>query len=876
MTYADAARLVALRGDAMQKMAPGGMLSVVCGEEEARAFCGEGVELAALNSPTVTVLAGPNAVLDALEARLAKQGLKSKRLRTSHAFHSAMMEPAVAAMREAIRGTRLSAPQRTIVSTVTGRVLTAVEAQDKEYWARQLRETVRFSAALDALSAMPPVVALEVGPGTALATLALQHEQSARLPVRAALPGAGAEETAETELLAAIGHCWVHGAAVEWEREWPAPHPRRVALPTYPFERTRHWVDIAPSAAVEARAGAAAPDASVEARIVAVLEDTSGFDLKSASRDAAFSELGFDSLLLTQVSTALRRAFGVEVSFRVLLEEATNIAALSARLATAVPATATAAAPAPKKTQHTPGTRITREPASAHSLQPAQRAFIEKLISEYVAATSASKAFTQQHRKRLADPRTVSGFNPLWKEMVYPIVTDRSKGSRVWDVDGREYIDFINGFGPIFFGHSPDFVTEAVLRQIESGIETGPQSPLAGEVAELFCEMTGNERVAFANTGSEGVIAALRLARTVTGREKVVMFEGAYHGIIDEVIVRAGRDGVGLPASPGVPRSHTANMIVLPYGTDESLARVRALAPELAAVIVEPVQSRHPGLVPVEFLRELRAITAASESALIFDEVVTGFRVHPGGVQALFDIRADLAVYGKVVAGGYPIGLLGGRARFLDALDGGDWQYGDDSIPEVGVTFFAGTFVRHPVALAAAKAVLLRLRREGPALQEGVAARTTKLVGDLRSYFASIRANVTIEGFSSYFYLAVGPDEPYGSLLFYMMRLAGIHAWEFRPAFVTTAHTDADLNAYKAAVIRAVTQLVRAGLLRGDVAALDRVAAGPGTTPPVPGARLGKDRDGMPAWFVPDPEREGRFLQVEGAESADSDSSGRP
>src|SRR5205823_14530938 len=144
-------------------------------------------------------------------------------------------------------------------------------------------------------------------------------------------------------------------------------------------------------------------------------------------------------------------------------------------------------------------------------------------------------------------------------------------------------------------------------------------------------------------------------------------------------------------------------MVVLDYGTEQSLEWIRQNANDLAAVIVEPVQSRHPALQPVEFLKEVRKITQESGTALIFDEVVTGFRVHPGGCQALFGIRADLATYGKVVAGGMPIGVLAGKSQFMDALDGVAWQFGDDSYPSVGVTFFAGTFVRHPLTLAAVK-----------------------------------------------------------------------------------------------------------------------------------------------------------------------------
>jgi glutamate-1-semialdehyde aminotransferase len=303
-------------------------------------------------------------------------------------------------------------------------------------------------------------------------------------------------------------------------------------------------------------------------------------------------------------------------------------------------------------------------------------------------------------------------------------------------------------------------------------------------------------------------------------------------------------------------------MIVLPYGTPETLETIRRMAPEIAAILVETVQSRHPGLQPVEFIRELRTITEQSGTALVFDEVVTGFRTHPGGMQALLNIRADMAVYGKVVAGGYPIGLLAGKSRFLDALDGGQWNYGDDSIPEVGVTFFAGTFVRHPVALAAMKAVMLRLKEEGPQLQAGLGDKTTRLCSEIREFLSAINANVTIEEYTSYFYLSVGSGEPYGSLLFYLMRLHGVHAWEFRPQFITTSHSDADLALFRNAVIKSVSELVAHGLLSGDAVALQRLSKAEANTPPVEGARLGKDQDGMPAWFIPDPDRPGKFRQV--------------
>ena len=325
----------------------------------------------------------------------------------------------------------------------------------------------------------------------------------------------------------------------------------------------------------------------------------------------------------------------------------------------------------------------------------------------------------------------VNGFRPLTKEITYQIVVNRSKGSRLWDIDGNEYVDVLNGFGMNLFGWRPDFINEALHAQLDQGYEIGPQHALTGEVSQLICELTGFDRVGLCNTGSEAVMAAMRIARTVTGRDTVVLFSGSYHGTFDEVLVRAGRDHRGMPAAPGILPGMFGEVRVLDYGTPESLEFIRANAGDLAAVLVETVQSRRPDFQPREFLREVRAITEAAGTCLIFDEVITGFRSHLRGIQAVFGIRADLATYGKVIGGGMPIGVVAGKREFMDALDGGPWQYGDDSIPTVGVTYFAGTFVRHPLALAAAKASLEHLKRAGPGLQEQLNLTTAAMADEL-------------------------------------------------------------------------------------------------------------------------------------------------
>ncbi len=517
---------------------------------------------------------------------------------------------------------------------------------------------------------------------------------------------------------------------------------------------------------------------------------------------------------------------------------------------------------------HGPGAKIQKSIDTTLSAE--QQVALKQIIARYTARTQESKRQAQEHRRYLADPRTVSGFTPSLKEMVYPIVTDRSAGSKLWDVDGNEYVDLTNGFGLNFFGWNPDFVKEAVIAQMEKGIEIGPQTPLAGKVAKLITEFTGMDRVSFCNTGSEAVMATLRLARTVTGRDLVVTFAGDYHGTFDEVLYRPGPNLKTLSAAPGILSSMFENLLVLDYGTPEALEILRNRADDVAAVLVEPVRSRDPDLQPKEFLHEVRRITQQSETALIFDEVVTGFRVHPGGAQAYFGIQADLATYGKVIGGGLPIGIVAGKAEYMDALDGGFWQFGDDSIPEVGVTFFAGTFVRHPMALAAAEAVLTKLKEGGAQLQQSLADKVSTFATHLNQHFEYVGAPVKISHFTSFFYVTYPHDAPHAELLFYLLRGKGVHIWDHRPCFFTLAHTEADIELVTQAFKDCVAELQAAGLLpsRGSSTPDKFESNGNGRSnrnqPPQPGARLGRDPEGNPAWYIADPERPGKYLQVGG------------
>ena len=990
MTLEDALPLVALRGRLMQELPRGSMLSVRLAEAELRPLLPDEISIAAVNGPALTVASGPDEAIHTLEKDLQGRGVMCRHLHTSHAFHSSMVEPIVAPLRERLRTLRLLPPTLPYVSCVTGTWIKETEATSPDYWARHARETVRFADGITTISSQEPAaLLLEVGPGNVLSTLALQTLQGEkRRPVATSLQDSARETSDRACMLEALGRLWAHGVEPVWSALQAQPARRVALLPTYPFERKRFWIEAppksrgaaAPSMAAEVPVTAVAPASQsntilpakgnttalsqgnsarpaqdnamtqspsnthileLSTAIAGILEGLSGTAPESITAPVTFLEMGYDSLFLTQVAQKIQSQMKVKITFRQLLAQYSTIPTLAAFLAEKVPpsaqpkatpvsaaqvitsAASTAAATptmAPTASVAAPGTQwvaaspaatgameslfrdqlnamsqlmaqqfellrsvgiatpgqppagmspavvaapsaaqppasTAAAPAAAATTVPAegtqpsrfavfnpkstsslselsaeQRRHIDDLTARYTRKTAGSKLYTQEHRGALADPRAASGFRREWKELVYPIVSDHCKGSKIWDIDGNEYVDLVNGFGQTAFGHSPDFVVHAVQEQLQRGFAIGPQADLAGKVAQLFCELTGNDRMTFCNTGSEAVMAAMRIARTVTGREKIVIFNGDYHGQFDEVLVKGvqkpGAEPRSTPVAPGIPASAVQNMIVLDYATPASLQWVRDNVDDLAAVIVEPVQSRHPSLQPFEFLREIRKITAAAGTAFVMDEVVTGFRTHPGGMQALAGVRADLATYGKVVGGGLPIGILAGSKDFMDALDGGTWRFGDDSIPEVGVTFFAGTFVRHPLAVAAAYAVLQFLKAEGGQLQEKLAARTAQLAADLNALFNRYGIGTKLETFSSWFYFNIHNEHPLASLLFYHLRLRGVHIQDGFPCFLTTAHSEADFKVIYDAFAESVAELNAAGILgKSPAAAGSRVAA---------------------------------------------------
>jgi glutamate-1-semialdehyde 2,1-aminomutase len=468
------------------------------------------------------------------------------------------------------------------------------------------------------------------------------------------------------------------------------------------------------------------------------------------------------------------------------------------------------------------------------------------IVAEYVRRTPGSKRIAAENRKVLADKSSIGmAFSSEVKEAFYPIVAERAEGAYLWDVDGNHYVDILMGLGTNLFGHNPAFIREAVAERLEKGFPIGPQSALSGETAALYCKLTGMDRITFSNTGTEAVMTALRIARTATGRDKVVIFTNSYHGHADPVLSKASRleyirrgaiartAGGRLeaahpllkrlqfsrahPSALGIPRSVSRDVIVLDYGNLRSLDILRRKAGSIAAVLVEPVQSRMPELQPREFLQTLREVTARAGTALIFDEMITGFRIHPAGAQAYFGVEADIATYSKIAGGGLPLSIVAGRGRFMDTIDGGHWSFGDDSAPQTPTTFFAGTYCRHPLALAAARATALHLIEAGAALQEGLTARTTAMIARLNEDAAKLGLPITYTSFGSFFGIALTQSkisQRAVSLLSLLLLAQGVHLrGGDRGGFLSTAHSDADIEHIREAFTGGLQTLAGLGLL---------------------------------------------------------------
>ena len=379
-----------------------------------------------------------------------------------------------------------------------------------------------------------------------------------------------------------------------------------------------------------------------------------------------------------------------------------------------------------------------------------------------------------------------------------PIYMARGKGSQLTDVDGRNFIDYVLSWGPLILGHCHPEVMEALVRVLETGTSFGTCTSAEVELAERIAEAYPSmERVRLVNSGTEATMSALRLARAATGRDKILKFEGCYHGHGDSLLVKAG-SGVatlGLPDSPGVPRALAELTITVPFNDIAALEEAfGAHRNGLAAVILEPVVGNMGCVAPARgFLERLRSLTAEQGTVLIFDEVMTGFRVAYGGAQELYRINPDLTTLGKIIGGGLPVGAYGGKAALMD------------QVAPSGPVYQAGTLSGNPLAVTAGLKTLEVLRRPGS--YEKLEAISSAIVEGLRREAQSKGVPVTVNRVGSMFTVfftsnavtdyagAKTSDTKRFAAFFRALLDRGVYfpPAQFEAAFVSLAHSDEDV-----------------------------------------------------------------------------------
>ena len=393
-----------------------------------------------------------------------------------------------------------------------------------------------------------------------------------------------------------------------------------------------------------------------------------------------------------------------------------------------------------------------------------------------------------------------------------PFFVARGEGARIWDVDGKEYIDYVGSWGPAILGHAPKVVVDALREAATRGLSFGIPNPLEVEMAALICGwMPSIEKVRMVNSGTEATMSCIRLARAFTRRDKIIKFDGCYHGHVDALLVKAGSGALtyGQPSSAGVPPAFVDLTISLPFNDPELLRKAfRENKNEIAAVILEPIPA-NAGLyfAKEKFLSVLREECTRNGALLIFDEVISGFRVARGGAQEIYGVKPDLTALGKVIGGGLPVGAFGGRAEIMDQLS-----------PD-GPVYQAGTLSGNPLAMAAGLVQLHELERiNGWKLLDELGAQFEKLV---LNAIGKAKLDITFHRLGSMFcsFFAAGPivdlagaqrsDLKMFARFFHACLERGVYfaPSQFETGFISTAHTAEDIDRTGAVVREAFAEL---------------------------------------------------------------------
>jgi glutamate-1-semialdehyde 2,1-aminomutase len=381
-----------------------------------------------------------------------------------------------------------------------------------------------------------------------------------------------------------------------------------------------------------------------------------------------------------------------------------------------------------------------------------------------------------------------------------PIFIKKASGSKIYDVDENEFIDYIGSWGPHIFGHNPSFIKEALLNAIEKGTSFGAPTELEVKIAKLITELVPSvEMVRMVNSGTEATMSAVRAARGYTDKEKIIKFEGCYHGHADFFLIKAGSGALtlGVPTSPGVTKGNAADTLIADYNNIESVKKIiLANKNEVAAVIIEVIVG-NMGVVKAdeEFIKELRTICYEEKIVLIIDEVMTGFRVAPGGAQEILGTKADLSTFGKIIGGGLPVGAFGGKKEIME------------TVAPAGPVYQAGTLSGNPLAMTVGYEALSFLK-DHPNLYDELEEKSSYLENGIKENLKKLNRKLILNRVGSMLTLfftekevtdfrsAVKSDTKLYGQYFHEMLKRGIYLppAQFEAFFVSTAHTKEDLN----------------------------------------------------------------------------------
>ena len=463
----------------------------------------------------------------------------------------------------------------------------------------------------------------------------------------------------------------------------------------------------------------------------------------------------------------------------------------------------------------------TRPLKSLHelSINEQHTKYIERLAREYQEFVPKSKDNALKHQAYFVDQRKTAGLKRSLKSIQFQLTYERADGAYVYDIDGNKFIDIAGDNGVNLFGHQPDFMKKALVARLNQGYPLVAYSEDLFKVAKLFCELTGHERMVFTQSGTEAVMWAVRIARAATGKKKIVIFDGAYHGLSDAVLAFRDRKGGSMSAGLGMLQEFADQLLILDYGNMDHLGVIEKNAEEIACVLVEPIQSRFPARQHPEFLAELRTLTLEKDVVLIFDEMITGFRAGCKGAAGFFKVKPDIATYGKVVGGGMPTGVIGGLAKYMNYVDGGAWRFDDASMPSLKRTMMAGTHTQNSLKVSAALAICNEMKHRcsaGPdcdyhtCFLSELNERTKVMAREINAFFLDRRVPLLTEYFSSLFRFHV-LDDPFGltrELFIILLKKHGIETSTSGNCFLTTAHSDEDIRSIIEAVKKSIDTML--------------------------------------------------------------------